>query len=150
MEPVPAPIYPQAGVLAWRRLAGELQILLITTRGGHWTIPKGLVEPGLGPAAAAVNEAFEEAGARGRLAPAGAVGEFEYAKWGGVCRVAVFLLEVAELAERWPEEGFRQRRWVRPAEAAAAVKFRPLAELIRRAEALLRNPPEAGTAAPAP
>jgi 8-oxo-dGTP pyrophosphatase MutT (NUDIX family) len=142
-------IYPQSGVLAFRRVSREPEILLITTRKGHWTIPKGLVEPELGAAASAANEAFEEAGVRGRLAPE-SIGGFEYPKWGGVCRVAVFLLEATELADRWPEDGFRRRRWLQLPEAAAAVKFPLLANLIRRAEAIIRAFPAAGEAVPLP
>src|ERR1700740_2845851 len=44
-----------------------LEFLLVRTRGGRWTFPKGSVESGLTHAQAAALEAFEEAGVHGRI-----------------------------------------------------------------------------------
>ena len=44
-----------------------LEILLVRTRNGRWTFPKGSVESGLTHAQAAALEAFEEAGVHGRI-----------------------------------------------------------------------------------
>jgi ADP-ribose pyrophosphatase YjhB (NUDIX family) len=44
-----------------------LEFLLVETRGGRWTFPKGNAEPGLTSAQAAALEAFEEAGVHGRI-----------------------------------------------------------------------------------
>jgi 8-oxo-dGTP pyrophosphatase MutT (NUDIX family) len=128
---VPAHFYRQSGVLVYRCAASQPQILLITTRKGHWTIPKGVVEPDLGPAQSAAQEAYEEGGARGRV-ESQSLGSFEYPKWGGICRVEVFLMEVSEVAPHWPEERFRRRKWVDIPTAAAMVKFDQLAKLIRQ------------------
>jgi predicted NUDIX family NTP pyrophosphohydrolase len=59
-----------AGVLLYRRCAGSLQVLLVHPGGpfwrnkqaGAWQIPKGLVEEGEDPAAAARRETEEELG----------------------------------------------------------------------------------------
>ena len=131
-------IYRQSGVLAYRIGSQQPEILLITTRKGHWTIPKGIVEPDLGPAESALNEAYEEAGVRGRLA-AKSIGRFQYAKWGGTCTVEVFLLEATELLDSWPEADFRRRRWAPIPAAAEMVRYDQLAELIRRADAPIRR-----------
>jgi predicted NUDIX family NTP pyrophosphohydrolase len=66
---MPAP--HSAGILLYRRLDG-LEVLLIKPGGpfwrnkdvGAWMIPKGAVEPGETPAAAAVREFEEETGTR--------------------------------------------------------------------------------------
>jgi len=44
-----------------------IQFLLVRTRNGRWTFPKGGVEAGLTQAQAAALEAFEEAGVHGRM-----------------------------------------------------------------------------------
>jgi 8-oxo-dGTP pyrophosphatase MutT (NUDIX family) len=44
-----------------------IELLLVRTRGGRWTFPKGGTEPGLSYAQAAALEAFEEAGVHGRI-----------------------------------------------------------------------------------
>jgi len=99
------------------------------------------VEPNLGPAESALNEAFEEAGVRGRMV-GNSIGRFRYPKWGGMCNVEVFLLEATQLLPTWPEADFRRRRWMPILMAAEMVKFDQLADLIRRAyRDILTRPP---------
>ena len=59
-----------AGILLWRRRGSRLEVLLAHPGGpfwvnkdaGHWTVPKGEVEPGEGFAAVARREFAEETG----------------------------------------------------------------------------------------
>jgi hypothetical protein len=44
--------------------------------------------------------------------------------------VTVFLMDVAELREDWPEKAQRRRCWMRPADAAARVAEPDLAALM--------------------
>lgn len=61
-----------AGILLYRRRSGQSEVLLIHPGGpwwrnkdaGAWQIPKGAVEPGEEPAAAALREFEEETGTR--------------------------------------------------------------------------------------
>jgi 8-oxo-dGTP pyrophosphatase MutT (NUDIX family) len=53
--------------VCYRGSRGKLDFLLVQTRGGRWTFPKGGVEPGLTQAQSAALEAFEEAGVHGRI-----------------------------------------------------------------------------------
>jgi len=130
--------YRQSGVIPYRWQQGELQVLLITNRRNRrWVIPKGIVEPGLSPAASAVKEAWEEAGLRGRLHPQ-AAGSFSYAKWGGECRVEVFLFQVQEQAEAWPEAVIRRREWLSVAAAATRVREAQLRLLLESLPGLLQ------------
>jgi 8-oxo-dGTP pyrophosphatase MutT (NUDIX family) len=46
---------------------GELEFLLVRTRAGRWTFPKGGIDDDPSPAAAAAREAYEEAGVLGRV-----------------------------------------------------------------------------------
>ena len=143
MQPTTVDIYRQSGALVYRPEPQQPLILLITTRKGHWTIPKGIVEPDLSPAESAVNEAYEEAGVRGRLVEE-SIGRFSYPKWGGICTVEVFLLEAVELLPGWPEDDFRRRRWTAIRSAAEMVKYEQLADLIRRADQPIRRQCRAG------
>lgn len=122
--------YNQSGVIAYRRKGEDVEILLITSRrGGRWIIPKGVVDLGRTPQESALNEAYEEAGIEGE-ASGEPLGEYEYEKWGGVCKVRVYLMRVERVLDNWPESGARQRRWSAVASAAQSVKEPGLKEII--------------------
>jgi 8-oxo-dGTP pyrophosphatase MutT (NUDIX family) len=53
--------------ICYRISEDGIQFLLVRTRGGRWTFPKGRVEGDPSRAAAAAREAFEEAGVFGRV-----------------------------------------------------------------------------------
>ena len=109
---------------------GRLEILLITSRRrGLWIIPKGLIEPDMSAAESAVMEAFEEAGVRGRIGDQ-PIDEYSYKKWGGVCGVKVFLLEVDEILEEWPESDIRKREWMSVDDAVAAIDQQALKAIV--------------------
>jgi 8-oxo-dGTP pyrophosphatase MutT (NUDIX family) len=57
----------QVAAVCYRIGRRGLEFLLVQTRGGRWTFPKGGAEPGLTHAQAAALEAFEEAGVHGRI-----------------------------------------------------------------------------------
>jgi 8-oxo-dGTP pyrophosphatase MutT (NUDIX family) len=128
---VPPWFYRQSAVIPFRRRAGAVDVLMVTSRSGRrWIVPKGIIEPDLSPADSAANEAWEEAGVRGSMRP-GAVGTYQYQKWGGTCTVEVFALDVERLEDAWPEQDLRQRRWVGLDEAAELVREEGLAAMIR-------------------
>ena len=55
--------------VCYRLRDGELEFLLVRTRNGHWTFPKGRVEEDASNADAAAREAYEEAGVKGSVEP---------------------------------------------------------------------------------
>jgi len=117
----------QFAALPWRRSPdGEIEVLLITSRETkRWVIPKGWPINGKTSAKSAAQEAFEEAGVRGKVAK-GPVGAYAYDKRlknGRLqhVRVAVFALQVESEAEAYPEHGQREKRWLPLAEAATLV-----------------------------
>jgi 8-oxo-dGTP pyrophosphatase MutT (NUDIX family) len=57
----------QVAAVCYRMNGGNLEFLLVRTRGGRWIFPKGSAEAGLTHAEAAALEAFEEAGVHGRM-----------------------------------------------------------------------------------
>ena len=57
----------QVAAICYRLTKRGIEFLLVRTRGGRWTFPKGSIEAGLTHAQAAALEAFEEAGVHGRI-----------------------------------------------------------------------------------
>lgn len=55
----------QVAAVCYRVRSGAIEFLLVRTRSGRWTFPKGGAEPGLTYAQSAALEAFEEAGVHG-------------------------------------------------------------------------------------
>ena len=134
----------QVAALCTRGEGETMKVLMITSRGtGRWIIPKGWPIEGKSAPAAAMQEAWEEAGVRrGEIAPE-PVGHYDYDKHlddgtSVPIEALVFRLRVERLAESYPEAAERQRRWVDPAQAAAMVDEPELREILR---ALPRQPP---------
>src|SRR3954452_13869225 len=117
----------QFAALPWRRTAaGEVEVLLITSRETRrWVIPKGWPIKKMSSAKSAAQEAFEEAGVRGKVTkrPVGSYAYDKRLKNGRLqhVRVAVFALQVDYEAEVYLEAGQREKLWLPPAEAARQV-----------------------------
>jgi predicted NUDIX family NTP pyrophosphohydrolase len=142
-----------AGVLLYRRTTTGVEVLLVHPGGplwrnrqiGWWQIPKGMVEPGETPEAAARREAEEELGLRliGTLLPLGRI------RQAGGKRVEAFALEQDFEASQivsnsfqmeWPPRSGRQQsfpeidqaRWYTLAEASVMMlaSQRPLLDAL--------------------
>jgi 8-oxo-dGTP pyrophosphatase MutT (NUDIX family) len=117
---------------------GRPRVMLLTSRETHrWVIPKGWPMRGRKPREVAAREAFEEAGLVGRIVGKKAVGSYHYSKQlpphdNILCEVFVFLFEVEQQLDDWPERSQRETRWVGPQEAYELVREGGLAELMRR------------------
>ena len=117
----------QFAALPWRRTpGGDVEVLLITSRDTRrWVIPKGWPIKGIKSAKSAAQEAFEEAGVRGKVRkkPVGGYAYDKRLKNGRLqhVRVAVFALQVDAEAEAYPEIGQREKRWLPLGEAATLV-----------------------------
>lgn len=126
----------QFGTLCWRVHKDEVQVLLITgRRSGRWGIPKGWPVNGATPAKAAAREAWEEAGAKGRVTDV-CLGIYAYSKQVAPdlalpCMVAIFPMKVRSLAEDWPEGKMRRRKWVTPKKASTMVDIPELKRILR-------------------
>jgi 8-oxo-dGTP pyrophosphatase MutT (NUDIX family) len=102
----------KVAAVCYRIRPGGIQFLLVQTRGGRWTFPKGSVEPGLTHAQAAALEAFEEAGVHGRMEEASFAHYAHHKRRdSSVSQITVsaHLCEVSRL-EPPPEPG-RNRTW---------------------------------------
>ncbi len=132
-------MFNQSGVVPFRIAGSELEVLLITSRRRkRWIIPKGIVEPDLLPAESAAKEALEEAGVTGILHP-DEIGEYTYEKWGGVCRVKVFLLQVTKVLDSWEESFLRDRRWLSLSDAIELIEEPDLKKILRSTSKLIFN-----------
>jgi 8-oxo-dGTP pyrophosphatase MutT (NUDIX family) len=106
--------------------------LVTSSNGKRWVIPKGLIEPGQTAAETALQEAWEEAGLVGLLDQE-PLGSFLYEKWCGTCHVVVFLMQVTDVAQSWPESQLRQRSWLSPVGALARIDDPGLVEIVQTA-----------------
>jgi len=128
-------LYLQYAALPFRKERGELFVMLVTSRETkRWVLPKGWPEKDLKPYQVAETEAFEEAGLKGDVAKT-PIAAFEYgkvidAKRTVKCLVDVFPLNVRRELDHWPEQHQRQRAWMRPEDAAAAVAEKGLKRLL--------------------
>jgi 8-oxo-dGTP pyrophosphatase MutT (NUDIX family) len=119
----------QVAAVCYRRTLSGVEFLLVNTNGGDkWTFPKGSTDPRLSHYQAAEREAWEEAGALGRI-EVGHFHTFTYAK-GMLGRkphaqefpVKAYLLEVSHL--RRAPEPLRNPTWFSPAEAKRVLARR--------------------------
>lgn len=130
----------QAGVIAVRRTGGDVEMCLIRRKESRgWGIPKGMVERGDTLEETALNEAWEEAGLKGRLV-GGAIGTYEYEKWDLHLVVAVYVMEVLEEYTDWEEAHFRERTWTSLGEAAAMLADHPVLPLLQGVRPRLESP----------
>ena len=107
----------QVAALPIRTKNGQLQVLLVTTRGsGSWIIPKGSRSRKLNDAAAAAREAREEAGVVGQV-KSPPVGKYLHQRRDGSHEVAVYEFAVSSQRRKWPECRVRNRRWATVKEA---------------------------------
>ena len=126
-------------VIAVRERSRQLEVCLIRRRDKRkWRIPKGFIDLGDSPEQAALNEAFEEAGLRGRIIGS-RVGTYEYEKWHFRLTVAVYLMDVIEEQQKWREMRLRQRRWYSMKKAGVLLADHPVAPLWDRIKERLRR-----------
>lgn len=126
----------QFAALCFRLQDGKPEILLITSRGSHrWIIPKGWPMDGKTPGESALQEAWEEAGVRGKVIDR-CLGIYSYnkavtPKKGFPCVAMVYPIKVKALKRKYPEVGQRQRKWFSPKKAAARVEEPELAQILK-------------------
>lgn len=111
------------------------QVCLITSRTGkRWVIPKGCLEPGKTSGEIALQEAWEEAGLVGVL-QSDPIGTYLYEKDDRNHHVLVYLMNVTQVAEVWPEGNWRVRSWLTFTQALHQIEEFGLREVIRGAVA---------------
>lgn len=141
-RPIPLPssqkrgLRTQFGALCYRVQKGNIQVLLITSRGSkRWIVPKGWPMDGATPAKTAEREAFEEAGVEGKVT-GNCIGIYSYTKDMGAdedlhCMVALFPIKVQKLHAVFPEYKERRRRWFSLKKAAKALGEPELSQIVK-------------------
>lgn len=124
------PIIRQSGAILIRVDGKEPRVLLVTAKRNpqNWIFPKGHIEKGETPEAAALREALEEAGVTGRLI--GPAGVLEYGFLGAKARVDYFLAMFTR--ESGPPEDGRARRWCPLDEALELLSHKSTRKLLRK------------------
>ena len=94
-----------------RTVGGKREYLLVEarTRRGEWVLPKGHIEPGETPEAAAVREVQEEAGVRASVVAQAGVSE--YAVDGQPVRIIFFLMRYQGAVSRREDRAYAWRRY---------------------------------------
>jgi 8-oxo-dGTP pyrophosphatase MutT (NUDIX family) len=125
---------PQAGAIAVRGDRADAEVLLVRAKKDptQWIFPKGHIEPGETPDAAALRELREEAGVVGALI--GKVGESTFRSGTEDVRVDYFLVRF--LATAQPSER-RDVLWRRFNQAKSLLTFDDARRLLDVAERLL-------------
>ncbi|CAL5189885.1 unnamed protein product [Lathyrus oleraceus] len=96
----------------------ELEVLVITSKKGkRMLFPKGGWEIDESKKEAALRETMEEAGVRGTVEGKLGKWRFKSKNHGSSYEGYMFPLLVQEQLEIWPEQNFRQRKWVNVSEA---------------------------------
>jgi 8-oxo-dGTP pyrophosphatase MutT (NUDIX family) len=127
----------QAGCLPIRRSNKGDEVLLITSRyRGDWILPKGSIEEGEKARRAAVREAAEEAGVRGQVLDC--LGLFMQPRGETSWPLEVFVLEVDEVLDSWPEQNERRRAWYSVHDALVAASRHEMREALTALEIWLR------------
>ncbi|MEN8803489.1 MAG: hypothetical protein ABF297_16075, partial [Thiogranum sp.] len=81
----------------------------------------------------------EEAGVEGTVMDS-ALGSYRYEKWGSICTVDVYAMEVTTvIAEHEWQESHRGREWVSPEEAAERLKQKALVPMVLALAEKLRS-----------
>lgn len=111
----------QVAAVCYRLNGSSVEFLLVNTSSGKWTFPKGRLCPSLSPSESASREAWEEAGAKGRIEEQHFGHYLDTKRTAGhgsrtrEIRIAAFLFEVH--STETPEESGRNPNWLSPQQA---------------------------------
>lgn len=135
-----------AGGVVFRRLSGRVEIALISVGAGNrWQLPKGLVDDGESPEAAAVREAREETGLDAELiAPVEKIDYWYFSNERGARVrfhkfVHFFLLRYAAGDVSAHDHEVNEARWVEIGEAVEMLAFKGERAVVERARGMIEE-----------
>jgi 8-oxo-dGTP pyrophosphatase MutT (NUDIX family) len=141
----------QVAAVCFRNLSTGIEFLLVRTRRGRWTFPKGGVQAGLSYAQSAAIEAYEEAGVHGRIEETAFI-RYSHSKFAANAADETEELIHAHLCEALhvesPQETGREPTWFSPgktkrrlAEGRTNENAAELKRVVDRAVARIRRFP---------
>lgn len=126
----------QMAALCHRQIGDEKEVLLVTSSEGRWILPKGWPMKGKNGAQTAAQEAWEEAGVKAAEVSDEPLALYQTVKRKSdgtelPCETEVYTVEVAKLADTFPEHKRRKRRWVSVSKALKLVEDPGLRRVLR-------------------
>ena len=134
-----------AGGVVFRLVDGEARFLLICDAHGNWGFPKGHVEKGEAPEAAAVREVEEETGLAA-LTLVEPIAPIEWVfRWDGAlirkrCHFFLMQTEVERTAPQ-ADEGITACEWATVPDALRRIKYANARAVLRRASDMVASRP---------
>lgn len=122
----------QYGAIPFVREGRDLRVVLITSARGYWIFPKGNYEKALGKRGTAEQEAFEEAGVKGRFSNMDAYRTKVAIHSGDRVHLTLYPLEVHTVLDHWPEESRRERRIVKIEKAMQLLDSKALKKCLEK------------------
>jgi 8-oxo-dGTP pyrophosphatase MutT (NUDIX family) len=125
-----------AGGVVVKRAGDGIRYLLVTSKRqpADWVLPKGHIEPGEAPEAAAVREVWEEAGVEATIREL--LAYLDFAATREQVRVAFYLMDMVREDE--PGEG-RRRTWMSLEQVLRAIPFRDTRDMIVQAHTIVEG-----------
>jgi 8-oxo-dGTP pyrophosphatase MutT (NUDIX family) len=119
----------QLGILHYTFIDRRLHLLLITSSSGsRWILPKGRQEPDMSPHEVAVMEAVEEAGVLGTLRQ----DLRTRCQMTDGRHLQLYAMKISKLLKSWPEENVRRRRLFPLSDALEIIGDPGVARAVRR------------------
>lgn len=119
----------QLGILPYTFIDRRLHLLLITSSSGsRWILPKGRQEPDMSPHEVAVMEAVEEAGVLGTLRQ----DLRTRCQMTDGRHLQLYAMKISKLLKSWPEENVRRRRLFPLSDALEIIGDPGVARAVRR------------------
>jgi 8-oxo-dGTP pyrophosphatase MutT (NUDIX family) len=128
--------FTHAGGLVFRQRQGEIFYLIVRAKPdpSHWVIPKGHIEPGEQPEAAAIREIREEAGVRAKIIAT--LGTLHFTYHGEQINTILYLLEYT--GKTLPEEQ-REFHWGLYEDCLSLLTFPDTKAMLRSAQDMLHQ-----------
>lgn len=128
------------GAIVYRKFHGNTELLLIkNANGGHWSFPKGHVEPGETEEETALREIKEETDIDVALIP-GFREVITYTPKKDICKDVIYFLGKALTYDYTPQESeVAQIKWVEINHANSILNYDNDRQLVNKAKILIRE-----------